>query len=350
MSSKPDEIRSRFVNTARLRCHIRECGDPGGVVIIFIHGNFSSANYFDDFMLSMPDKYHCIAVDLRGYGQTEDLLVDARRGARDWSDDIYALMQTLAISRAHFLGWSAGAAALMQLAVCHSPAVASMTLLAPVSPFGFGGTKDIAGAACYSDFAGSGGGIVSTEFVARIAAGDNSDDSPLSPRNVLRTSFVRPPFRFLREDDLLAASLSQKTGANRYPGDSVDSVNWPFVRPGCWGPLNAVSAQYLNLQSLVEVAQKPPILWLRGDCDEVISDRSLSDPAVLGEMGLIPDWPGPELYPAQPMVGQTRYVLEAYEANGGNFKEVVISGVGHTPFLESSRTVSDHFCHFMDGI
>lgn len=34
------------------------------------------------------------------------------------------------------------------------------------------------------------------------------------------------------------------------------------------------------------------------------------------------------------MIGQTRAVLEAYQANGGAFEEVVFAECGHTPYLE----------------
>ena len=34
------------------------------------------------------------------------------------------------------------------------------------------------------------------------------------------------------------------------------------------------------------------------------------------------------------MVGQTRHILEQYEANGGSFEEVVIAETGHSPYIE----------------
>lgn len=347
VSDTQREVRSRFVDTPRLRCHLRESGDSSGIPVVFIHGNFSSSDYFDDFQRSMPAVYRCLAVDLRGYGQTQDLPVDATRGARDWSDDLHGLLTILNIPSAHFLGWSAGAAAVMQLALSHSAMVSSLTLLAPVSPYGFGGSKGVTGEPCYSDFAGSGGGIVNAEFVHRITTHDETDESPLSPRSVIRNTFVRPPFQLCREDVLLTASLRQKTGEKRYPGDALASPNWPFTSPGCWGPLNALSGRYLNLGDLVGLECKPPILWLRGDCDDVISDRSLADPAVLGEMGLLAGWPGHEHYPPQPMVGQMRNVLDAYALHGGDYREVVIPEVGHSPFLENPDEVLHHLAEFI---
>jgi pimeloyl-ACP methyl ester carboxylesterase len=34
------------------------------------------------------------------------------------------------------------------------------------------------------------------------------------------------------------------------------------------------------------------------------------------------------------MVGQTRSLLEKYQASGGAFEEVVIADTGHTPYVE----------------
>src|SRR5215470_6659349 len=50
---------------------------------------------------------------------------------------------------------------------------------------GFGGTRDAQGTVCDPSGAGCGGGAANPEFIARLAAGDRTDESPLSPRQVL---------------------------------------------------------------------------------------------------------------------------------------------------------------------
>jgi pimeloyl-ACP methyl ester carboxylesterase len=66
----------------------------------------------------------------------------------------------------------------------------------------------------------------------------------------------------------------------------------------------------------------------------VVSDTAFSDPGFLGMSGFIPGWPGLADYPPQPMVSQTRGVLEKYAAAGGSFREVVIQETGHSPHVE----------------
>ena len=66
----------------------------------------------------------------------------------------------------------------------------------------------------------------------------------------------------------------------------------------------------------------------------MVSDTSMCDLAFLGQLGYVPGWPGAEQCPPQPMLSQTRYVLEKYKANGGSYEEVVIAG-GHGPMLDN---------------
>ncbi len=58
------------------------------------------------------------------------------------------------------------------------------------------------------------------------------------------------------------------------------------------------------------------------------------DLGTLGQLGYVPGWPGAAVYPPQPMVAQTRSVLDQYAAHSGRYKEVVIPNTGHTPFVE----------------
>jgi pimeloyl-ACP methyl ester carboxylesterase len=85
---------------------------------------------------------------------------------------------------------------------------------------------------------------------------------------------------------------------------------------------------------LSNVDPKPPVLWVRGVDDVIVSDTSLYDLAYLGSLGVIPGWPGAEAAPPQPMVAQTRSVLDGYAAAGGSYREVAIADAGHSPFLE----------------
>lgn len=342
-------IINSMVKTDRLEHNVYFSGDEDGIPVIFLHGNFSAALYWEETMLALPVGYKGVAPDLRGYGWTEDQIADSTRGMRDWSDDMAALMDALEIEQAHLVGWSMGAGVIYRMIIDYAPRVLSATLICPVSPYGFGGTKGEDGQSCYDDFAGSGGGVVNQDFVRLIKEGDRSTDDPNSPRNVINGFYYKPPFRAAREEDFLTASLAEKVGDDRYPGDFVPSPNWPNVAPGVYGPVNSWSPKYLgdDADELVAVTPKPPILWVRGDADLIVSDNSMFDLGALGSLGYVPGWPGMDVYPPQPMLAQTRAVMEAYAKQGGAYAEHVVADTAHGVFIEKPDDFNALFHAFL---
>ena len=342
-------IRCELVRTSRLNFHVLFAGPPDGEPVVFIHGNVSSATFWEETMQALPAGFRAIAPDLRGYGESERRPVDATRGLRDFSDDLHALVEALGLTRFHLIGHSMGGGIAMQYAIDHAERILSLTLVDPLSPFGFGGTKDLEGTPCWPDYAGSGGGTANPEFVRRLAAGDRSEESDFSPRRVLRAFYGKAPFLHPREDVLVESMLRTAVGEENYPGDFQSSTNWPGVAPGTRGVNNAMSPEYCNLSAMAMIASKPPILWVRGAEDTIVSDTSLFDFGYLGMLGVIPGWPGETIYPPQPMVAQTRAVLERYRAGGGRYREEVIPAAGHTPYLEQPGIFREILHAFLRG-
>jgi pimeloyl-ACP methyl ester carboxylesterase len=330
-------ISSQMVDTPRLQIHVLTSGPADGTPALFVHGNASSATYWEETMLALPAGFRAIAPDLRGYGDTEDKLVDATRGIGDWVDDLLGLLDALGVGRFHVVGHSLGGAITFGLIPAAGERIISVTLAAPASPYGFGGTKDVDGTPTWPDFAGSGGGTVNAEFPKRMAEGDRGEAAGMAaPRVVMNSFYWKPPFRSAREEELLSSLMSEKVGTDRYPGDLTASENWPGVAPGVWGPINAVSPRYIGdtVERLIGAAPKPPVLWVRGADDQIVSDTSLFELGFLGKLGAVPGWPGDEVYPPQPMVGQIRRVLERYAEAGGSFREIVFEECGHSPYIE----------------
>lgn len=336
-----------YVDTPRLRTHVIASGPEDGEPIIFIHGNCSAGRFFEEIMAALPKRYRALAPDLRGYGRSEHKPLDGTRGVRDFSDDLYALVQTLGIARPHVVGWSLGGNVAIQYAIDHPGEVASLTLLASGSPYGFGGTRDLAGTPTFPDFAGSGGGFASPEFVSRLRERDRGADSPFSPRNVMNSFYFKPPFTSPREEVLLDEILLTACGPENYPGDFVSSENWPGIAPGTRGVGNALAPKYCNQSAFVEIDPRPPVLWVRGDSDQIVSDTSLFEFGYLGQIGAVPNWPGVEVYPPQPMIGQLRAVLDAYQARGGRYTEVVFESCGHSPHVEKPDAFLRVFLSFL---
>jgi pimeloyl-ACP methyl ester carboxylesterase len=338
-------LQATTVQTDRIRTNCWVGGPEDGTPVLLVHGNLVSGRWFEAVAQRLPEGVRVVAPDLRGFGGTEPLPVDATRGLRDWSDDVAALVQSLGWAgqgRVHVVGWSLGGGVVEQYAIDHAEDLASVTLLAPVSPYGFGGTHGSDGTPVWDDFAGSGGGAVNPDFSRRVAARDRSADDPASsPRVVMRTYFydgTNAPDA--DEEVLLDEFLKTHAGEDNYPGTVTMTDNWPGIAPGDRGGQNAMSPRYCDTSGFAAIEPKPPVLWIWGSNDPVVSDTSAFDFGVLGQMGAVPGWPGAAAFPAQPQVGQTRAMLERYAEGGGTFREVRLDSVGHGAIIERPDEVA----------
>jgi pimeloyl-ACP methyl ester carboxylesterase len=113
--------------------------------------------------------------------------------------------------------------------------------------------------------------------------------------------------------------------------------------------LNTMAPSHFRIADRFAVEPKPPVLWLRGADDVIVSDTSLYDVAYLGSIGAIPGWPGEQTWPPQPMLAQTRAVLDSYAAAGGRYREVVIDDAGHGPHLDQPERFLAELCGQLGG-
>jgi pimeloyl-ACP methyl ester carboxylesterase len=337
-------ITSRLIQTDRLLVHVLTAGSREGIPILFVHGNVSSATFWEETMLALPERYYGIALDLRGYGTTEPLPIDATQGLGDMVEDIRSLVETIGLERYHIVGHSMGGGVVMKYAISYPEGLLSITLVDTMSPYGYGGSYGADGEMTSDDGAPTG---VNPEFVALLAAGDVSGENPMAPRNVLRQFYVKPPFISPREDDLVLSMLSIRIGDDFYPGEMVPSANWPGVAPGDRGILPAFNRKHFDASDIIDIAPKPAVLWIRGADDLIIGDLAMFDLAALGAIGAVPGYPGQEEVPPQPMLQQIRAVLDAYAAAGGSYEEVVIADAGHSPYLEKPDEFNEAFHGFL---
>jgi pimeloyl-ACP methyl ester carboxylesterase len=337
---------SSHVPTDRLDTHVWTSGPDDGVPLLLLHGNLVTGAWWRYVADALPDDVRVIAPDLRGFGRTEAKPVDGTRGLGDMVDDVHSLLASLGLAgrqAVNAAGWSMGGGVLWRYAMAYPDDLASLTMIAPISPYGFGGVKGPEGRPAYEDHAASGGGTAAPQFVRRLAAGDRSEEDPSScPRFVMREYFgPRGNAVNVDEEFLLDESLRTRVGDDFYPGDLTTSPNWPGVAPGTRGVLNAMSPKYYKAVGIVDLPRKPPITWLRGGQDQVISDTSAFDFGYLGQLGVVPGWPGEEVIPPQPMVAQTRALLEAYRANRGVVEEVTLEDAAHGMLVEVPDRVAE---------
>jgi pimeloyl-ACP methyl ester carboxylesterase len=337
---------SSLVRTDRLETHVWTSGPADGVPLLLVHGNLVSGGWWRYVAELLPDDVRVIAPDLRGFGRTEAKPVDATRGLGDMADDVRSLLVTLGLTGAgtvNAAGWSMGAGVLWQYALAYPDDLASLTMIAPLSPYGWGGIKGLDGKPCFDDYAASGGGTAAPDFCRRLAEGDRSAEEPTSSPRVIVRDFFGPRGNVANVDEefLLDEVLLTRVGDKFYPGDATTSPNWPGVAPGSRGVLNTMSPKFYDATAVVDLPRKPPVTWIRGGQDQVVSDTSVFDLGFLGQLGAVPGWPGEDVLPPQPMAGQTRAILSRYRENGGVAEEVALEDAGHGMPVEVPDKVAD---------
>lgn len=354
-------VQSRFIQTSSLHTHYLECGDASKDLVVLLHGNVSSSAFYKPFMERLDDRFHYVAPDMRGYGDSEVKPVDATKGVKNFSEDLYHFIRAVNPQgkKVHLLGWSLGGGVILEMATDHPEHIASITLESPMSPFGFGASinSGIELKKSDEDFAGSGGGAVNPAFVDSIRTHDEKlpssqpEGMKASPQFYARSTMNGLYYKMVdgktllqrgiidqaTEDAYTEAMFKTKLSEGNYPGNSQPTAHWPGMAPGDKGVNNAISAKYCNLTAFAYKNLSIPVLWIRGADDLIVSDTSFLDVNNLGKMGIIPGWPGNTTHPPQPMVTQMRSLLEAYQNNGGSFREVVFDDCGHSPHIEHEQ-------------
>ncbi len=336
-------IASIRVRTARLETQVLTSGPQDGEPVLLLHGNLSSSTFWEETMLALPRRFRAVAPDQRCYGQSDpEASIDATHGFGDWADDAAALADHFGWERFHLIAHSLGGCIAWATMGLRPERLKSVTLVAPGPPSGFPGGRGERGEPTCADGAGSGAGLTHPKFLEKLRAQDRSESDPLfSPRVVMNRICWKPPFRPAREEELLTSMLQVHVAERQFPGDWTQSPNWPGFAPGKYGAINAISPLY-NQQVLPRVFAadpKPPLLWIYGSDDAIISDGSYTDPGFQGKRAQRPGWPGEEIFPPQPLLTEVNHALDEYERTGGKVTRLVLDGVGHTPYLEKPDEV-----------
>ncbi|MGB3559159.1 MAG: alpha/beta hydrolase [Geitlerinemataceae cyanobacterium] len=104
------DLRRRTLNLPQLQLSYLEW-NSGGEPLLLLHGLADCGAVWLSLAEDLSDRYHCIAPDLRGHGDSSK--PDRGYGCQDIIADLEALMENLGWSEAHVVGhsWSAKVAA-----------------------------------------------------------------------------------------------------------------------------------------------------------------------------------------------------------------------------------------------
>lgn len=103
--------------------------------LLFVHGNFSSSYWWLDVMKQLSQyKYHIVAVDLRGFGQSSYNTACSYFG--DWAVDLKLFCLSKNIKQCIPIGWSFGGGVSMKFAEIAPQIVCKLVLTCSVSHLG----------------------------------------------------------------------------------------------------------------------------------------------------------------------------------------------------------------------
>ena len=91
--------------------------EGAGDVVLMIHGNMSSSVHYEPLISRIKDKYRCVALDLRGFGdstynQRFDTLAEL-------AEDVNLFTEALGIDSYYLVGWSNGGGVALRLAAAY---------------------------------------------------------------------------------------------------------------------------------------------------------------------------------------------------------------------------------------
>lgn len=110
-----------------IRIYFEETGS--GPPVMMVHGAATSGKIYDGLVSRMVARFRCIRLDLRGLGRSERV---EELSPTAWCEDVLALMDHLAIGRAHILGCSLGARIAGRLVLDDPERFRTLTVDAPL--------------------------------------------------------------------------------------------------------------------------------------------------------------------------------------------------------------------------
>lgn len=117
-------METRVVEVGEARIHAEVSGS--GAPVVLLHAGIADRRMWDPQVPAFEETYRVVRYDARGYGNTL-----APEGPYVPHEDLFAVMDTFGISRAHIVGASMGGATAIDAALREPTRVAGLVLVAP---------------------------------------------------------------------------------------------------------------------------------------------------------------------------------------------------------------------------
>src|SRR5438445_8269109 len=110
-----DAVTDELIEMRGLRFHYRDwpSKSDGAPELVLLHGFTGHARSWDSFAEAMTDRYHVLALDQRGHGESGWAPAD-RYATADMADDLEAFVRALGLNAFVLLGLSMGGMVAME--------------------------------------------------------------------------------------------------------------------------------------------------------------------------------------------------------------------------------------------
>jgi pimeloyl-ACP methyl ester carboxylesterase len=253
------EPASQALDVNGLRVHYLDWGNPGAPPVVCVHGYTSSAQAFNALARRFHDRYHFVAMDVRGHGESAWSPAGAYQ-YRDQVGDLAAVVDKLGLSRFTLIGTSMGGIIAMAYAGAHPDRLTHLVLndIGPDVEVGSQRITQMVGSRP-DEFGTLDDAMAYRRQVSPIVAGRALDDQRELALGVLRQ---RPDERWIWKMDPAYIQQRVKIG--------------PPERPALWPALQRVTCPTL-------------VIW--GSDSDVLSEaqaRRMVDTLANGELVTVP--------------------------------------------------------------
>ena len=123
-----ETARKRHVVVGGLRLSFLEWGIAGRPVLCFLHGGSAHAHWFDVITPAFIDRFHVIALDQRGHGESQWAEPPAY-ATENFAADLLGFIDTLGLERVALVGHSMGGHNAMSFAAWHPDRVSALVIV-----------------------------------------------------------------------------------------------------------------------------------------------------------------------------------------------------------------------------
>ena len=123
-----ETARRRSVVVGGLRLSFLEWENPGRPVLCFLHGGSAHAHWFDSVTPAFTDRFHVIALDQRGHGESQWADPPAY-GTENFAADLLGFIDALGWERVALIGHSMGGHNAMSFSAWHPERVSALVIV-----------------------------------------------------------------------------------------------------------------------------------------------------------------------------------------------------------------------------